>query len=307
MKIVFFFVFFLGTVWGLQAQNSYRFEESASTYTELSNATIINSADFNNGFYNLPVTNEVYKLYDVRFKFGGILTFAVQPNGNVRIDNDSSLIIVDAAFTFLDSIDNTSQISYKIEGTSGNQIVKVQWKNLKIRDGAANNFVNFQIWIHQKSGVIENRYGKSTPSNQIGFPSSTGPQVGIFYSPDDFSGIYEKQWINGHHTTPTLDTSKNYSFKAMQGVPPEGVVYRFLPKFSTLSTKTATKNTLKVYPNPASEIINLSVESSGQIIDMIGKAVLSFSNQTSIDINSLPTGVYTMLTHNGSTYKIIKK
>lgn len=307
MKAILILVITLSTCFHVYAQNSYRFQESTDTYSELSNATILYSTDFSNGLYNLPVTGEVYKLYDVRFKFGGILTFAVQPNGNIRIDNDSSLIIVDAAFTAIDSIDSTTQISYKIEGTSGNQIVKVQWKNFKIRDGAVNNFINFQIWIHQKSGVIENRYGKSTPSNQIGFPPSTGPQVGIFYSPDDFSGIYEKQWINGHHTAPTLDTSKNYSFRAMQGVPPEGVVYRFTPRFSTLSTKTATKNILKVYPNPASKIINLSVESSGHIIDMTGKTALSFSKQNSIDISPLPKGIYMLLLKNGAIYRIIKQ
>lgn len=290
------------------AQNSYSFQETTDAYTELTGATVIKSTDFNSGgFYNLPVTNEVYKLYDVRFKFGGILTFAVQPNGNIRIDNDSSLIIIDAAFTFLDSIDNTSQISYKIEGTSGNQIVKVQWKNLKIRDGAANNFVNFQIWVHQKSGVIENRYGASSSSNQNGFPPTTGPQVGIFYSPDDFSGIYEKQWINGHHTTPILDTSKNYSFRAMEGVPPQGVVYRFTPRFSTLSILPIAKSALKIYPNPATNVLNLSAEATGQVVDIVGKAVLSFSNQTNINISHLPTGIYTLVLQNGATYKIIKQ
>jgi hypothetical protein len=290
------------------AQNSYSFNETTETYNELSGATVIKSTDFgSSGFYNLPVTGEVYKLYDVRFKFGGILTFAVQPNGNVRIDNDSSLIIVDAAFTFLDSIDNTSEISYKIEGTSGSQIVKVQWKNLKIRDGQANNFVNFQIWIHQKSGIIENRYGKSSPGNQNGFPPTTGPQVGIFYSPDNFSGIYEKQWINGHHTAPTLDTSKNYSFRAMQGVPPEGVVYRFTPRFSTLSTKALIKNTLKVYPNPASETVTLSAASTGKVVDMTGKTAVSFSNQTNINISTLPKGVYMLILQNGATRKVVKQ
>jgi hypothetical protein len=291
----------------VKAQNSYRFEEKTDTYTELSGATVINSSDFNSGFYILPLTGETYKLYNVKFKFGGILTFAAQPNGNIRIDNDSSLILVDAAFTYLDSIDNNSQISYKIEGPSGNQIVKVQWKNLKIRDGAANNFVNFQIWVHQKSGVIENRYGPSTPSNQIGFPPTTGPQVGIFYSTDNFSGIYEKLWINGHHSSPTVDSSKNYTFNAMQGVPPEGVVYRFTPRFSTLSTPKIKKEAFQIYPNPTSNNIYFSEQSSGQVIDMLGKVVKTFNRKESIDISNLSEGVYTIMLQNGTTQKLMKK
>ncbi len=291
----------------INAQNSYRFEEVTDTYTELSGATVIKSSDFSSGFYMLPVTNEIYKLYNIRFKFGGILTFAIQPNGNIRIDNDSSLIIIDAAFTYLDSIDNTSHISYKIEGPSGDQIVKVQWKNLKIRDGAANNFVNFQIWIHQKSGVIENRYGPSASSNQIGFPPTTGPQVGIFYSPDNFSGIYEKLWVNGHHSAPTVDTSKNYSFKAMQGVPPEGVVYRFIPRFSTLSSPVIEKKTFKIFPNPASNDIYFSKQSSGQVIDMLGKVVKTFNHKESINVSNLSKGIYTIMLENGATQKLIKK
>jgi hypothetical protein len=293
--------------WSAFAQNSYSFKEATDTYTELSDATVIKSSDFSSGFYMLPVENETYKFYNIRFKFGGILTFAVQPNGNLRIDNDSSLIIIDGAFTYLDSIDNTSQISYKIEGQSGNQIVKVQWKNFKIRDGGANNFVNFQIWVYQKSGLIENRYGSSSPSNQIGFPPTTGPQVGVFYSPDDFSGIYEKQWINGHHTAPTLDTSKNYVFRAMQGVPPEGVVYSFVPRFSTLSTPETVKEEFAFYPNPTSEKISFSKAVSGKIINAIGKEVLTFSETTLLNVQMLHTGIYMIRLTNGATQKLIKQ
>lgn len=292
----------------IHAQNFYSFSETTDTYTELTGATKITPAFFSTGaFHDLPLMGKQFKIYDLVFTFGGIQTFAMQPNGVARIDNDSSLIIIDALFTFLDSIDNTSELSYKIEGNNGNHIVKMQWKNLKLRGGDPNNFVNCQIWVHQKTGVIENRYGPSSADNQVGFTSNIGPQVGIFYSPDNFSTMYSKLWVNGHPNSLTLDSNKTFSFNRMQAVPPQGTVYRFTPRFGALSSKEIKKESFAVFPNPTNTGISFSVPLTGQIINSLGKTILSFSNQKTINIEQFATGVYTIILENGAAQKIIKK
>lgn len=293
----------------IKAQNSYRFEQTTANYTELQGATVIANPQYgSSALHNISLDGETFKLYNLLFTFGGSTLLSMQPNGNLRIDNDSSIIIVDAAFTYLDSIDNTTSLSYKIEGTSGDYIVKTQWKNLKIRARQAANYTNFQIWIYQKSGVIENHYGPSTTNNQIGFNTSTGPHAGMFYSPNNVSKIYEKLWLNGHYSSLKFDSTTKVSFDAMQGVPPEGTVYRFVPRFSTLSVAPPPlKENLSIYPNPASNVLSFSQEITGVLFDAMGRQILAFNKANQLDINHLPIGIYTIQLENGMTYKASKQ
>src|ERR1700752_4960590 len=100
----------------LKAQDSYSFQSTTSNYTDLTGATVIpwSAFDLSLHTYNIlsPLTGETFYLYNVPFPFGGIKTFAVETWGTIRIDNDSSVIIIDAAFTYMDSIDANSSISY---------------------------------------------------------------------------------------------------------------------------------------------------------------------------------------------------
>ncbi|HEY9178422.1 MAG TPA: T9SS type A sorting domain-containing protein, partial [Flavipsychrobacter sp.] len=200
----------------------------------------------------------------------------------------------------LDSIDNTSKISYRIDGASGNKILKVQWKNVQIRTGQPGNFVNLQIWLHQ-SGVIEYRYGPSSASNASGYTQATGPSVGISYSPFDLSPIFEKIWIYGTPPNIMIDSAKNLNFPNISGVPANGTVYRFAPK--NLSIKAfENSDGFSVYPNPANTALNISTQIyntpvKASLIDMQGRIVseLLLDGQTkehSISVAHLPDGIY---------------
>src|SRR5690606_35693359 len=98
-------------------------------------------------------------------------------SGHMQVNDDSSFIIIDGIFTYLDSIDNNTKLSYKAEHIGSSKILKVQWKNLAIRNGQAGNFVNFQIWLYQSNGTFEIHYGPSSTNNQSGYTSATGPNV----------------------------------------------------------------------------------------------------------------------------------
>ncbi len=186
-----------------EAQNSYEFQATQAAYSHLEFPTDVPWPAFNpstNMYILSGLNTEKFNFYNLPFTFGGVKTIAIQPNGNLRIDNDSSLIIIDAAFTYLDSIDSGSSISYVIDGTPGNYIFKCQWKNLKVRVGQANNFANLQIWISQASSVIEIHYGPRSVNNASGYNTTSSPQVGMFYSRDNFTRCYEKLWITGAPT-----------------------------------------------------------------------------------------------------------
>ncbi len=291
------------------AQSSYRFDATTGSYTELAGAKRISFAlmDTLSGFYRLKELDaEVFKWYNTLFRIDTIKTFHIQPNANVRFDNDSSLIIIDGAFTYLDSIDASSSISYKIEGNPGDRLIKVQWKNLKARVGKVGNFVNLQIWVYQRSGVFEIHYGPSSTNNQSGFNISTGPQVGIFYSLDNFTKCFEKLWVTGSPSTFNLDSTKNYSFKAMSGIPAEGVVFRFIPKFSTLGIRDTEVSETQIYPNPVTAgVMYFSVPGDYHIVDSYGREVLRESGVTSLDVSKLPDGIYSIISNLMHPLKVI--
>lgn len=295
----------------LKAQNSYYLyiPKTTGNYTELKDAKKIpwTAFDSSTDMYMLSELNgETFQFYKMPFLFGGSKTIALESNGVVRIDNDTSLIIIDGAFTYLDSINANSSISYLIEGNPGNYIVKAQWKNLKIRNGQTNNYLNFQIWLFQKSGIIEIHYGSRSLNNESGFNISNGPQVGMFFSRDDFTKCFEKLWITGSPTNIKPDTSVNYAFKAMTGVPNEGTVFRLIPRFiNSIKDKPDNNSTMYYYPNPAENgIINFVRPGDYKITDLTGKMLLSGLSQKSVDVSSLSKGTYLLYVNQNSATKI---
>jgi hypothetical protein len=303
-------VLFSITFFSANAQ-SYRFESTSGTYSELSGAKQISFTRMTalSGLYRLSeLDGEVFKWYNTLFPLDTIKTFHIQDYANLRFDNDSSLIIVDGAFTYLDSIDATSSISYTIEGGPGNRLVKAQWKNLKARVGKAGNFVNVQIWVYQRSGVYEIHYGPSSANNQSGFNQTSGPQVGIFYSLDDFTKCFEKLWVIGAPASLKLDSNANYSFRAMSGIPVEGVVLRFIPRFKTLGIMNSAPehDNINVYPNPVSGgMLNFSQAGDYRLYDVYGREVLAGMNVSGLDVSSLPDGIYSVVSNLPDPLKIV--
>jgi hypothetical protein len=308
MKSILLFAVLLATACHVFAQNHYRFEEATAPYTNLADATVVQNPNFASGsFIFIDLAGETFKFYDVPFAFGGIKTLAMQPNGNARVDNDSSAIIIDGAFGYLDSIDNISELSYKVEGPAGNRIVKMQWKHLKCRAGQDSNYINLQIWLYQQSGVIECRYGSSY-KNASGFTTTTGPQVGIFYGDDDFTKIYQKLWVTNTPANIILDSAKTFTFKAMAGIPANGTVYRFVPRFGLLSINMPTQNAhIGLYPNPAQNTLYFNKPTTGMVYNTNGRLVLTFKNTTEADINNLPAGIYQIYTAQGAWARFVKQ
>ncbi|MBL7931337.1 MAG: T9SS type A sorting domain-containing protein [Bacteroidia bacterium] len=302
-KLFLILVLFFNTL--IHSQNKYSFYELHNqAYHDLVNdLNITDSFDVNTGLYIIPgLIGESFNFFDQTFPFGGLKTIAVGEGPFLRVDNDSSLVIVDVAFTYIDSIDPSSKISYLLQGSSGNMILKTQYKNYKLSYGPTGNFINVQIWYYQQNGVIELRYGSRSANNASGYNTIQGPNIGIFYSPDDFSGCYEKLWCNGPITNVTLDSAANYVFNAMSGVPDSGTVYRFVPRstqtVSTVGLKKNTNQNWSIGPNPASDFISISGNTNDlslSIYDLNGRLVKTWQDQpskTKCSIADLSPGCY---------------
>ena len=86
----------------------------------------------------------------------------------------------------------------------------------------------------------------------------------------------------------------------------------FLISLPKLSTSEVNKTNYTIYPNPATDIINIETKgtlSTSVLYNMAGQKVLA-SDQKQINISSLPKGTYilkTIIDGNENTKKIIKK
>ncbi|WP_317899832.1 T9SS type A sorting domain-containing protein [Aurantibacillus circumpalustris] len=296
------------------AQQTYLFSKTTgNAYSDLLNDN--NVPAFNPaGLYNImSFQGETFKFFDVPFTFGGLKTLAIGEAPFLRVDNDSSAIIIDVAFSYIDTIDATSRISYATNGTAGSKILKVQYKNFKLSYGQGGNFINTQIWYYQQTGVIELHYGPRSTNNASGFNTSNGPNIGIFYSPDNFGSCYEKLWCNGSPGNLSLDSAATLVFSAMSGVPDQGTVFKFTPKttatVSTVSVNELSKaNGFELFPNPASTAVEIKGDFASarlDVYDLTGKIVKQISgiatNTIEINISDLPEGFYNVAINNQKT------
>lgn len=315
-KFLFTLLLFSGYVTAhAQTSNYYLFKKETQAYAELTADTTVAPANFGTGdMWAFTLVGEQYSFFGKNYAMDDtkrLISFS--NSGHMRIDDDSTLIIIDGLFYYMDSIDQNSKLSYKIDGSGNNKILKVQWKNLKVQSGPAGNFVNFQIWIHQATGIFEIRYGTSSVNNQSGYTNQTGPNIGMFYSRTDFTKIFEKIWITGEPANYKIDSARNYTFNGSLGVPADGTVYRFVPKTVAVNIHTIPKNTdVLVYPNPAVHNINISMKPDNapvsiEMTDVSGKVIFTqtknaATGKLNINTEGLTPGMYQLTIKSSSLH-----
>lgn len=96
-----------------------------------------------------------------------------------------------------------------------------------------------------------------------------------------------------------LETNKNWSFA--------GEMIQF--ENCTLLNENFTKQNIKIYPNPTTDIIYIEgIEVKKiEIYDTKGTLFYSDTNKNKIQINNLSTGIYTLIINNKYEHQIIKK
>ena len=68
---------------------------------------------------------------------------------------------------------------------------------------------------------------------------------------------------------------------------------------------SAIENTISVYPNPAVDFLNVSIDGVKRVYDLTGKLLIE-SSATSLDISSLNQGIY-LLNVNGINQQFMKR
>ncbi len=221
----------------LHAQVSYTFQATTAAYEPLADFTACNF-DLE-GFDRInELDGKLFHFFGVPFPVGDDHPIHIGDFGFVRVDNDSSLIIVDGLFTTLEPHDQNSEVRYTVAGSPGARTFTVEWHRWQLSNGAEINFASGQVRVEQATGAISIHIGPNSGGTAV-FNNISGPNCGIFYSPVDFSGCYEKIWVEGAPDAIAVDSAATYDFDALFGFPEANTLYRFTPRATTTGLPAA--------------------------------------------------------------------
>jgi len=292
------------------AQN-YLFEHVApgtQPYQALLGDTEITDFDLA-GEYNLTgVDGEVIRLFDKSYTLGLGTSLVISSDGFLRVDDQNTMALLNGAFVDLYTFDASSRYSYRLYGDAGNHILAVQYSNLRLATGLGGNSMSMQIWLHQSTGLIEVRYGPRTENLANGYTLNRGPKMGIYHTPVDMSGCLEKIWVTGDPQAPVVNYDANYIFTGMNGVPPEGTIYRYMPTFEISVGEINAAAAPSIRNNPATDQLFVTVQepagTSLFIQDMAGRTLRTeraTTGENVIDVSGLSTGAYLLVAQDRGT------
>lgn len=303
--------------WFSHSQNFYSFSTFQDTYSDLTNPVSINNNsvwDFDSfGPFNIPFDFSIGGVPVNRFMFDDddfvLLTSDADIDEEVGIYFLYSSVIYIQDKTF-DTGVSSSPISYKVEGTQGNRILKLEVKNAGLEDFESdflvnNFFINYQIWLYESDNAIEFRYGNHNITDELIEVITQEDVVLTGFVGDDLAGL-----IYGDTSSPTyseFDTEQEEPFISLSSFPNNGTVYRLVS--SQLNTSDFEFSQFSIYPNPVSEQLYISSDSvikNYVIYDLLGKQVISGNYDKSIDVSVLKSGVYVIKIGN-TTERFIKK
>jgi hypothetical protein len=315
------------------AQDNPYFElfVSSSSYAQLENSTSLNQGlVWDDPDWSLPIGFDFEYL---GYNFDSLLFYGYDAYGAELLFKNVSDGSPDCQISayMLDLIDSefdnngkaASDVRYVLEGTPGSQIFKLEWSNVAFYndDFTSTNYtmrMNFQVWLFEQDNAIEFHYGPSLNLDNNVIQDYTGIPVTFIRNYVEvpayaWEGAY---MLTGDPTAPTWIYAAtpgdfdNASF--LTDTPVDGTVYRFIPMLVSINEQTALRN-ISVYPNPASDKININWPSEEQqlvqIFDALGRTVFTAqlnSGINSIDVSNWESGVYTLHIQQGDSLFVEK-
>ena len=290
------------------SQSNYNFEVENIPYQDLTNSTSLNNGlIWDDPGYTIPIgftftlgTHSFNTIYIVDWGLGGALSSSPTDVGNVP----ALALLTQDLVSFESGGSSTSPISYQLDGSAGNRILKIEWKNFGFfEDSTGNDFMNMQLWLYEETNVIEYRYGPNAINNPADtFEGLTGFQVELITSFNfDTAMVTDNAYLlSGNPASPTLVTylaGENIDFElALNGAIPNGTVYRFLPE--NLSVTAINKPIINIYPNPATNFVYLQSPNAitgVTIYNALGSIVRECNESfNKLDVSNLVPGVYIM-------------
>jgi len=307
------------------AQNFYTVSTLQQPYADLVNPTSIN----NGQVWRFNISTEIAMPFAFEFRGEVINRFLFDDDNFVFLtpeadyDNSdegvygalgNSLFLQDRTFSTGVS---SSPISYKVDGTQGNRILKLEMKNSGFEgyiDGGFEEdqfYTNFQIWLYEADNAIEIRYGTSNLTAEAIDAFSNG--LGNFAAIGSFEIL---TILSGDSVNPDDGEYTEATFPdeglGLNDYPANGTVYRFAPQ-EEAGLPGLALNTIKLYPNPASSVLNIKAGNTPvshyAIYDITGKRIeeqnITGATDISINVENLTAGIY-FIAVNGQHLKFVK-
>src|SRR5690606_7311857 len=306
--------------WSSDVCSSDLFSQSTGTYADLANPSSMNKGqvwDFDDfGPVNSPFSLSVFGETFNDFGFDDDFFYCGQMNPVVDaiILDPLNAYIMDRDFSFQGP--SQSPISYQVEGTTGNRILKLEVKNAGLEIEEENSstsilYLNYQVWFYEVDNSIEYHYGNHNITDLTMLNDEAYSTVILAYMTDtNFQGGY----IDGTIANPTYTESDDPDDEpvGLDAVPAPNTVYRFA--VNPLSVKDQENVEFALFPNPATDILNVSfqenINKEYTVYDMAGRYVLSGTvnneDKTQINISTLRSGMY-ILKIGATVNKFVKK
>ena len=220
---------------------------------------------------------------DVTIPIGFTHTYAGQSTNTMYIDGSNVSLGMDISTgltgtfniysPFIDAIDRAnvpgnprSYIAYKTDGSIGNRIAKIEWKNVGFygeldSDSTANDSFNMQMWFYESDNAVEYRIGSWQITDFERDIESTKLPMGIVenydYNLDEFDFWHYISSLN-----PVMVDSFDYNnFPltdfGLSAMPSAGTVIRFSPGAVSVNNQIKLNDELSFYPTAVTSSAHL--------------------------------------------------
>ncbi len=286
----------------------YYFSKANQSFEFLEDSISINNGALWSGFktFTIPI-GFAFKFMDKSFS-----TVKLEATGRLIFDANhyyyADLFVV-SGLQDKGIASSLSPLSYKLSGTTGNRILKIEIKNATFSKDLSST-INYQIWLYENNSKLELHMGPNTIVNTANAFTS-GPYCGLFhvstYSPLTYNyGLA----IYGNPTTPfdstCIGTGINTFGLKLNNTLADGSVYQFSTITHSNNTSTLNNSTpnFTLFPNPSNLNLNIQIKNSSNSIERVivysvtGQELINYSNNTklaSVNVSNLPLGVYRVL------------
>lgn len=189
------------------------------------------------------------------------------------------------------STTHQSKLYFWMDTVNAEQIFKIEWKNMGFKNCTANDSLNMQVWIFERTNKVQFRYGKSnlTNPNMLNVTDTT------------FIG-FEVETANKYYYGTFDDVNDSLIYKDMFAwgnvfnIPKEGTVIEIKANetFVNTSAKKLEKSVLLLRDenNIQIKLIDEAITLNRFALYNMNAECIQKSNEEKIDIHNLPAGMY---------------
>ncbi len=183
--------------------SEYQFASSQGIYTPLDSSTILIPGNVNGIMSS-------YREIGFAFNFGliGSPYFQLTDDGTIYLGG--SYYRIKPFFTDLATAENGS-VGFFVSGTSPHRVMTIEYRNMRWANIVSNDRMNFQVRLHELTGMIEFMYGAG--------PSSILQNASI--------GLSDQEFNKHLHVKTDGTTTTSNTFPVITSWPGNGKVYTF--------------------------------------------------------------------------------